>query len=466
MATPISRDWRTKLRAAIKSTTSNCCPEPALLGDLCKGEPLATRTGLMAVIAAAVVGAAAALFLWIHLAARPQADWREAEAAAARRDLPAARAALERFLAAEPNSYPARLLMAQVARRAGFLQEARVQLDIAEAIEFRTAAVVREHVLIETQEGDLTNEAELWRLVKADDPAKLLILEGLARGYRKNYLLDDMQTALNRLLALQPDHVDALLDRAWVFERRFDLDNALKDCQNAVAIQPRDEEAQLRLAQLLLLMEKPVEAHDVLTPLHAQLPDDPRVSLALLQAYRKLGKTDAAEHLGSDLAAQYPKELSILLERGRFLMEQGDAAAAETVLRAAVDQAPFDYQANFSLQLCLRQLGRNKDADAQALRVQQLEDDLKQMGTLTNKLQKARNDPDVRSAIGKIFLRSGEEREGLAWLKTVLRLHPRHVPTHQALADYYERRRQPALAEHHRSFVEAQQNASPSPAKD
>jgi Tfp pilus assembly protein PilF len=83
------------------------------------------------------------------------------------------------------------------------------------------------------------------------------------------------------------------------------------------------------------------------------------------------------------------------------------------------------------------------------------------MGELTEKLQKARHDPDIRSAIGRIFLRSGEEREGLAWLKTVLRLHPRHAPTHQALADYYEKRRQLALAEHHRSLAATKSETAP-----
>ncbi len=405
------------------------------------------------------LAAAAALLLLFAVAALAWKQFRapaasqlleQAEQAAARRDFVTAQSLLDRVLADQPNSFPARLLMAQVARRAGYVAEARVQLDIAAALRVERDKVDLEGDLLEMQEGDLSRERRLWAIALDDADQALFILEALARGYRKNYLLADMQVALDELLRRQPDHVEALLDRAWIAERQVRLDKALDDLKQAVAIDPRHDEANLRLGELLLAMERPPEAYEILKPLAARHDTDPRVVLALFRACRKMGKSDEAAQLDSQLSALKPAEFPVLLERGRYLLEQGGAAEAEPLLRQAVALAPFDFQVHYSLQLCLNQLDRQEEAKKEQALVQQIDADLKEIAELTQKLQRARFDPDLRCAIARIFLRSGEESEGLRWLKTVLRMQPQHRPTHEALAEYYERHGQPSLAEQHR----------------
>jgi Tfp pilus assembly protein PilF len=49
-----------------------------------------------------------------------------------------------------------------------------------------------------------------------------------------------------------------------------------------------------------------------------------------------------------------------------------------------------------------------------------------------------------------ICLGNGQAQEGLRWLSGALQIDPQHGPTHQALADYYEKAGEPDLAARHR----------------
>lgn len=60
----------------------------------------------------------------------------------------------------------------------------------------------------------------------------------------------------------------------------------------------------------------------------------------------------------------------------------------------------------------------------------------------------------MRYEAGMIFLRNGFTQDGLRWLYTALDADPNHRPTHQALADYFERTGEEAQARHHRRFLD------------
>ena len=64
-----------------------------------------------------------------------------------------------------------------------------------------------------------------------------------------------------------------------------------------------------------------------------------------------------------------------------------------------------------------------------------------------------RHDPAPRLEAGRILLRLGKAPEGLRLLRTALLEDPRHRPTHQALADYYERAGNRERAARHRRLA-------------
>jgi tetratricopeptide (TPR) repeat protein len=262
-----------------------------------------------------------------------------------------------------------------------------------------------------------------------------------------------MLRALDQLIELAPNHTDAYLNRGWIFERRFVYELALENYETAVAAAPRSFEARLRKAQVLLTMGRSAEALPIFEELRRERPTRPHVLLGLFQALLKLARTDEARSVDEDLARHAPKEVQILNERGRFYLSLGEADKAEAVLRTALVESPFDYHVHFTLHQALRHQNKLKEAEEVKAKVDTLAFDLNALHELTERLNAKPFDADLRCAIAQVFLRAGETREGLTWLKTVLRIAPRHGPTHRTLAEYYETNRQPALAEQHRKLA-------------
>ncbi len=384
--------------------------------------------------------------------------WASAQLGAARaalnqRDFGEARLRLTNYLRVHPNSHEAHLLMAQAARRAGFLDEAERQLDICRRLEGDTEAAELERTLGAVQQGDLSARAELWARVRQEPADGVLILEALARGYRKNYLLQPMLKALDGLLERQPDHLDALLERGWVRERLFDLTRAVDDYRRALALDPHHEGARLNLAEALLRDGQARAAEPHFREVRRGRPGNWAAGLGLARCWRKMGRTDEARRLLDELTARHPEEAPLLLERGRLALEQGRREEAEGWLRRAVNRAPYDYQANYAFSMCLNQGGDSSEAREWRARLQRVEADTVRLNTLTDRLQKRPFDPDLRCAIGRTWMRNGKEREGVLWLHSALRADPRHRPTHRALADYYEQKQQPAQAARHRELA-------------
>jgi predicted Zn-dependent protease len=76
------------------------------------------------------------------------------------------------------------------------------------------------------------------------------------------------------------------------------------------------------------------------------------------------------------------------------------------------------------------------------------------LAELTARLQATPDDADLPCQIAQVFLRYGDEQEGIRWLLTNLQNHPQHAGSHLALADYYVQHGQLARAEEHRRLAD------------
>jgi predicted Zn-dependent protease len=382
--------------------------------------------------------------------------WAEGELHAAQnafdaRQLSEARLHLVEYLEVWPNSAAAHLLMARTARRAGFFAEAERRLDICERIEGANEATGLERALLVVQQGDLSGEASLRGQLEQKPAESEMIREALLQGYRKNYLLQKMLRLLDGWLEEQPGNTYALLQRAWVRERQNVVSLAIVDYRRALRSDPKDVPAQLALAQALLRDGQPREAEKRFRDLRDRQPADPQVGLGLALSLRKLGgRTPDAQRLLDELVKRHPRQFSLLLERGRLALDLGRDAEAERFLRQAVDLVPDDYQANYSLGICLGRRGKSAEAEQYRERAKRIEADMIRIADLTEKLQAAPYNPALRCEIGKLFVRIGENQEGLFWLESALRADPAHEAAHDALADYYTRNHQPTRAARHR----------------
>jgi predicted Zn-dependent protease len=220
--------------------------------------------------------------------------------------------------------------------------------------------------------------------------------------------------------------------------------------QRVLELDPKRDDARLRLAQILLRGMRPNEALAHLRELRKRRPKDSEVLLGLAQGEAQLGKSAEAAKLLEGLLAQHPKSVPALTERGKLALQTDQAAEAETCLRQAVAGDPFDRAATYALFMALTRNGKEDEAKQQRVRLERIERDLKRLDELTAKMDVTPHDPALDYQIGKVLLRNGREKDGVRWLGYALLEDPHHRPSHRALAEYYERTGDKDAAERHR----------------
>jgi tetratricopeptide (TPR) repeat protein len=384
-----------------------------------------------------------------------QRHLRDARAALQRREYDSARASLLRHLEARPRSAEAHLLLAQLDRRSNNYADAARHLGDCQRLGGPADAIELERGLCAIQNG--TYNAELDALcakhMARPDADQYLILEALSQGLTKTYRLNEALVCLNRMLVLQPDSPYALRRRAWIHSQNEKHDLAEADYRRALEIDPEDGVARLGLAQMLLNMKKNGgEAAEHFERLWSTR-QDATVTLGLAQSWRLAGRSADARRLLDDWLRSHPGDAQALAERGQLAMDENALEEAVTLLRRAEANAPYLFDAHYSLFLCLTRMGRTAEAEACQVRMEQAKEEAKkakeEMAQLTRQLQQTPDDADLRCRIAQLFLRYGEE-EGLRWLLLNLQDHPNHRPSHLALADYYDKQGQIARAAEHR----------------
>jgi tetratricopeptide (TPR) repeat protein len=408
----------------------------------------ATAAALLFIIAGAGCAVACQVWAGYHFGA--------ARMALERRRFDQAGRHLDCCRAVWPRDPDVALLHARLARQTGLEAEAERRLEACRRLGAAPDAIALEGALLRAQQGDLTPELEASLRACIDqgrgDP--VLILEALSRGYAHSYRLRQALACLDDWLGRRPDDLEALLGRGWVYERLHQYDKARDDYRGAADLDPLADEPALRLAQVLLLLDQsPAEAAAIFERLGRRPAPDPAAALGLAQCWIRLGRSDDAQQLLDLLAAERPHDAQVLYERGNLALQTGEASEAEAWLRRAAALAPHDYQVNYALLQCLRSQGHDVEARDLQARLRQLEADLRRIDALNEKLEQRPDDAALRSEIGRLFLRHGEAREGVLWLKSALQVEPGHRPAHEALAQYYEDHGEPESADRHRRLA-------------
>jgi tetratricopeptide (TPR) repeat protein len=391
--------------------------------------------------------------------------------------LRAARAALARYHTAEagehlracmrvwPNDPEVLFLAARAARRSGLFDDADGLLARCQELRGRDDGLVLERALLSAERGDVDDVLKFCRAkVEADDPASLLILEAVARGCLRSYHLSDAEWATETWLRRAPDDPMAHLLRGRVARERLGLTDAATDFRRALEIDPELDEARDQLTIVLLDTHQGPEALPHLEYLRQRRPDDPGLAVRLAQCRDLLGQQDEAARLLDAVLAKYPDFLPALEARAKLAQNAGQWGEAEVLLRKALTQAPGEANVLRQLDTCLRRTGKTEDAKALEPRLQQAKQDLERIQQLVNHdIQADPRNPDLHYEAGMIFLRAGAPADGLRWLQSAIRLDPRHVKAHEALADFYGRVGDAAKAERHRRLAHEAAAAKGSP---
>jgi tetratricopeptide (TPR) repeat protein len=402
-----------------------------------------------------LLGLAVAGLITLGLAYWQQRHLLTARAAWTRRDYAAARAALLRHLETRPNSAEAHLLLAQLDRRANNDVDAARHLEACQRLGGPADAIALERALGMIQNGVFNAELNqfCYEHLNRKDADQYVILEALSQGFTKTYRLQEALACLERMLVIQQDSSYALRRRAWIYFQRERFDEAEADYRRALEIDPEDSVARLGLAQLLLDIRKNgTEAAEHFERLWAT-QRDATVMLNLARSWRLLGRGADARRLLDDWLTAHPADASALAERGRLALDEQATEEGVSLLRRAVELAPYLRDANYTLYVYFSKQGQTREAAACQDRMRQAEKAREELASLTQRLQQVPNDADLRCKIAQLFLHFGDEQEGVRWLRTIVQNYPQHAASHRLLAEYYDKQGQPARAAEHRRLA-------------
>jgi tetratricopeptide (TPR) repeat protein len=309
-------------------------------------------------------------------------------------------------------------------------------------------------MLILAQRGKLTEtEHFLRRRIQQEHPDRLLILETLSWEFMGRNRLSEALALLNLWLEEQPDDYEALVRRGWVEEHMFDMDKAAEDYRKALALRPARDTVRQRLTEVLLLRNRSTDALAEAEELVRRQPDNPDANYCYARCLRLLGRTQEAEQCLDRLLAGQPRHAKALGMRAQLAVEAGRDQDASELLARAIELDPSEQSHKYTLMLCLNRLGKTKEAKIVEAKMAESAAEVRRMDKLVREVNQKPNDPALRYEAGMIFLRNGFTQDGLHWLSTALDVDPNHRPTHQALADYYERTGDQERAGYHRQFL-------------
>jgi tetratricopeptide (TPR) repeat protein len=390
----------------------------------------------------------------------PKQHLAEAEQALAERDFVRARTHLQHCLDAWPDDPRAHFLMARTARRAGDLELAEKHLTLCEHLQSdrpnpKLGDTRLEWALIQAQRGDLNAvDSYLRRCVREQHPDSLLIFETMSWELMGRNRLDEALILLTTWLERQPGEYEALVRRAWVHEHLFHRDQIIQDYSAALEIRPERDNVRQRLAEMLLHLNRTGEAFSHAEELVRRKPDDPEAQVCYARCLRPQGRNEDAARVLDQVLGAHPKHAAALALRAQIAYDGGQFEEARGLMERALTANPSNRQLMYTLFLCLSKLNRPRELKDVEARIKKMDADLAQMNKLVKSASIKPNDPATRYEAGVIFLRYGMIEDGLHWLSTALEADPKHRPTHQALADYYEKAGEQDLAAWHRQFLQ------------
>ncbi len=389
---------------------------------------------VLALLAGACAWGGRHLWAWYHFRAARSAL---VERAAPREAL----SHLDACLSVWPCSPSSHLLAAQAARRAGELPRAEDHLDTVWKLQGTTEEGTLEETLLKAQRDGLTRESEAYLLARvgADDATALPILDVLTADHMRTHRLVEARRYLDDWLRRRPQTVEALVRRGWVAEHLVLFPQARADYEAVLILDPARDPVRLRVAEILLQEKQATPALPHLERLFASRPDDAAVRLALARCRAELGQTAEARQLLEPIVADGAAPAAALGLRGRLALAEGDAEEAERWLRRAVARDPYDPEATYNLQLCLKRLDRGAEAAELAARLERIDADRKRMGVVVQEVLRRPRDVAPRCEAGRIFLRNGFTDDGVRWLGTALEIDPDCAEAHAALADHFEK---------------------------
>jgi Tfp pilus assembly protein PilF len=366
-----------------------------------------------------------------------------------------------------PRGKQAHLLAARIERMSGNLEEARRFLTEYARLHGPSEESQLEWVLMRAQGGDLDEvEPGLWTCIREDSPFTTQILQTLAYCYLHLSRISPAKAALDLWIEREPHVSRAWCLRGFVFERLGRMDDAVANYQRALELAPDRSKVRLRLVNLYLNQHMVTEAEPHARHLARTDPDNPEVVVVRAQLEIAQGDEDQAHEVLQRGLQQHPNDIDMLRLLGQIECNRDHAPEGEALFRRGLAIKPHETELLFRLYKCLWQQGREKEANEVRSQYEAvLAIDRRLRVLMEGVVERSPHDPELLSEVGAIWLRLGEEEQGLNWLYRALKENPRHKPTHELLVRYYRDKRQfDKAAEHRQALAQIEPESPPAAA--
>ncbi|MES1166126.1 MAG: tetratricopeptide repeat protein [Verrucomicrobiota bacterium] len=208
-------------------------------------------------------------------------------------------------------------------------------------------------------------------------PASLTLPKAmeLALGLQKGGLLDAAEEIYHRVLALVPEHVDALHYLGLSRHQRRDFEQALALVRKAVGLAPDHVDARNNLGNMLLERGELDEAEEMYRQVLAQRPDHAHSHSNVGTVLKRKGDLVAAEASFRHALALDPQQAEAYHNLGGLLRETDRSDEALTVFQRAMALKPYDANSYRNVGATLCAVGRIGEAKGVYQRWAELEPD-------------------------------------------------------------------------------------------
>jgi arylsulfatase A-like enzyme/Tfp pilus assembly protein PilF len=249
------------------------------------------------------------------------------------------------------------------------------------------------------------------RYTEADDPKRLIALDGLSSEMLSRYWAGDLEGALaagQEILRQRPDDPLVHLQFAYLERARGNLDAALAAARRTVALRPADAESAALLGVYLTEAGRPAETIALLEPFLAQPRPDLDVLTAHGMALAQLQRRKEALEVFARAAAVDPSNAIVKVNAGTVHLMEGQLAQARAAFEQALALDPDVARAHNSLGVVAARENRMADAVEHWKRAVAL--DPRDYQTLFN--------------LGSVLHRQGRRQEARPYLEAYVRVAP------------------------------------------
>ena len=220
--------------------------------------------------------------------------------------------------------------------------------------------------------------------------------------------LAEAAAGYRRVLALHPNHADALCNLAGATLNLGDAQTALRLCRHALAINPRMPEAFCNLSNILNTLKRPAESLAVCRDALAIAPQNAEILNNMGHALNSLGRLEEALAAYRRVVQIRPDFTMALSNAGGILARLGRLGEAVAVFHQCLRLRPDHTAAAANLAVALGELGRPDEALAAARHALSLNP----------------NDASAHNSVGNSLRDAARVEESVAAYRTAAMLSP------------------------------------------